>query len=165
MTIAEIGALITAIVTAANTLALSWVILYKGKREGKKIETEEKSELISASNLNLEGAEVSTKLLLSRIEELKQDIENEKKARQEDRVYFNRRIREIDKELGDYRLYAARLAKQVIEAGKIPVPFISSLDESDPLLQTIQKERDALDRSITERREELKNARSEDEVA
>jgi hypothetical protein len=161
VTIAELGTLITQLVTAANTLALAWIILYKGKREGKKIETEEKSELISASNLNLEGAEVSTKLLLSRIDELKQDIENEKRARQEDRIYFTRRIKEIDKELGDYRLYAARLAKQVIEAGKIPVPFISSLDESDPLLQTIQKEKDALDRSMVERREELKNASSD----
>jgi hypothetical protein len=97
-------------------------------------------------------------MLVQRIEELKQDIASERAARKQDAEYFRRRIKDIEKESRDNRLWAARLAKQVIEAGKTPVPFISSLNDTDPLISAIAKEQEELEVARTTRQEEIRKA-------
>lgn len=103
----------------------------KIEADTEKTDAEVESELSHAAQVTAEGATVSGKLLMDRIRELREDLENEKKARREDAAYFRRRFREAEKEARDYRLWAAQLAKQVIEAGKIPVPFSASPTESE----------------------------------
>lgn len=156
MTTSEIANILIGIVTAINTLVIAYLALKKGKPEVKKLELEGDSEIVDAAHSNLEGAEISQNMLIQRIEELKNDIQEEKKARKIDADYFRRRIRDMDKELRDYRSWAARLAKQVIERGGTPVPFISSLNETDPLIDLLDKERDELKAAKTTREEEIK---------
>ena len=140
-------------------------VIYAGwkklKPEVKKLETENEADNVETANINLEGARLSAEILKGRIDELRQDLENEKRARKDDIEYFKRRVKEIDRELRDYRMWAARLAKQVIESGKEPVPFISSLSESDPLMMSITKEQVELEKAKQKRQEELKNASSD----
>jgi hypothetical protein len=128
MTSSELVALITALAAFINVGAILWDKLKKTKPEVKKIEAEGESEIVEAAHTNLEASEISTKQLMNRIEELKVAIDAEKELRRQDRVYFNRRIRELDRELHDYRQWAAQLAKQVIESGKTPATFIPSID-------------------------------------
>jgi uncharacterized protein YoxC len=141
---------ISSILAAINSVQIIVAAWRKLKPEIKKLETETESEAVETSNLSLEGAKTSATILLDRINELKKDLEDEKKARKEeisrltqqradDAEYFGRRIKELAKESSDYRLWAAQLAKQVIEAGKIPVPFVPSTSDSDRI-QAIQKE-------------------------
>lgn len=159
---------ISGILGLVNTAMIGWAAWKKLKPEVKKMEAEEESENVQTANLNLEGAGNVVKLLRETVEQLKLDlaaerqarqeeIEKEKQARQQDRIYFTRRIKEIDREARDYRLWAARLAKQVIEAGKEPVPFISSLEESDPMLMSISKEQEELSKLKSKRQEDIKN--------
>jgi len=114
----------------------------KHKPEIKKIEVEVDSEIVDAANLNLEGAKVSAQMLLDRINELKVDLEAEKKSRKEEQEtnerirrddieYFRRRIKDLERESRDYRSWAAKLVKQVVESGQIPVPFLPSTSDSD----------------------------------
>lgn len=150
-------ALLGAITTAVN---IGFIIFFNWKKntpEVKKLEVEGDSGLVSAANVNLEGAKISSEMLIDRIEELKNDLAAEKRARRDDAEYFRRRIKDIEKEARDYRLWAARLAKQVIEVGKVPVPFISSLNDTDPLISAINKEQEQLDTARSMREEELKN--------
>lgn len=140
----------------------SWLALKKGKPEVKKLELEGESEIVDAAHLNLESAQLSTRMLMDRIEELKRDIDAEKKARQEDRLYFTRRVKEIDREARDLRNWAAKLAKQVIEAGKVPAPFISSSEDSDPLIQAIDLEKKQLEQTKAKREQEIRDAKSGD---
>ncbi len=159
----EFAELVSAISAALNILAIIWFTAKKSGKEIKKLETESESEFVQATHDSLEGAKISSAMLKERIDELKQDLENERRERQEDRIYFARRIKEIEVEARDNRLWAARLAKQVIETGRIPVPFISST-ETDPLLSTINKEMDELEKTKGVREEELKNAKSDTKV-
>ena len=110
---------------------------------------------MEAAHTNMEGAVLSNSMLMNRIDELQKDLGIEKKARRDDADYFRRRIKDIEKEARDYRLWAARLAKQVIEAGKMPTPFISSLYDSDPLIATIAREQDELRMAKDSRESEL----------
>lgn len=160
MTTTEIIAIISSLVAGVNTIVLLYFTSKKNKPEVKKLEVEGESEIVDAAHVNLEGAQISQQMLVSRIDELKRDLESEKKARQEDAIYFKRRIKEIDREARDYRLWAARLAKQVIEAGKVPVPFISSLNDSDPLLSTISREQEQLEQAKAKREEEIIDSNS-----
>lgn len=153
----DVEQIVLAIATLVNTIMLVYQLSRKIKPEVKKLELEGDAELVDAAHLNLESAEVSTKLLMNRIDELKKAVEEERKARQDDANYFRRRIRELDREARDYRLWAARLAKQVIEAGKQPLPFIPSLGDSDPLIDAMEKERSDLERGKEAREAQIRD--------
>lgn len=133
---------------------MSWK---KNKPEIKKLEMEGDSELVEAANTSLEGAKISAAILLDRINELRQELNDEKtdrkeefnrerQARNDDAEYFRRRIKELDREARDYRLWAAQLVKQVVEAGKIPIPFTPSISDSERGIPPIKpdKEKDGL---------------------
>jgi polyhydroxyalkanoate synthesis regulator phasin len=146
----EWATILLAIFNAGQIVYFAWKKL---KPEVKKLEIEGDSELVEAANMNLEGAKTSAQMLLDRINELKQELkeeredrkrefEKERKARNDDAEYFRRRIKELDREAKDYRIWAAKLAKQVIEAGKIPAAFVPSLNDSEPsILAVDDKER------------------------
>lgn len=154
MTYKELIELLIGLATVGNTV---W-ITYKAWRELrpgiKKIETdtektdaEIESEIASAAETTAKGATVSSELLMQRIRELredlnnaKEDLENEKRSRREDAAYFRRRFREAEREARDYRLWAAKLVKQVVEAGKVPAEFIPSSGDSEQDIPAIKKE-------------------------
>lgn len=148
------------ILALINTIYLIYGAWKKLKPEVKKMELEADSEIADAANVNLAGAKMSGEMLMQRINELKDDLNSEKKARKEDIEYFKRRLKEIDREARDYRMWSARLAKQVIEAGKVPVPFISTSGDSDPLISVITKEQEQLNQTMEKREQELKDAGS-----
>lgn len=152
----DIFGTIAVVVTIANTLFLAYQQWRKSQPEIKKIEAEGESEIAEAAHSNLEGAVLNNQMLKSRIDELQQDLTTEKRSRRDDAEYFRRRIKDIEKEARDYRLWAARLAKQVIEAGKVPVPFISSLNDTDPLISAITREQADLEKERSFREAELK---------
>ena len=129
--------IITILTAVANTAWIIWSSWKKNKPEVKKLELEGDSEIVEAANANLEGAKISGEMLLSRINELKADLESEKQLRKADADYFRRRLVESDREARDYRTWAAKLAKQVIESGRIPAPFIPSLHDSERGIPTI----------------------------
>lgn len=155
-------AIITTVITAINTLGILYIALKKWKpevkkleAEGEKTEAEVDSEIVAAANVNLAGAEISAKMLIQRIAELREDLDNEKKARREDAAYFRRRFREAEREARDYRNWAAQLSKQVIEAGKIPIPFAPSpFDDSEKLraVTSEEKKRDEQEARIEQER-------------
>ena len=141
MTIADIKDLLTIVFTAANSIGLILLAIrrlapemLKIRKETEKIESEEDNEVAETSKVTIEGAKISTEMLMQRIEELKDDLEKEKIARKEDTAYLRRRLRDSERESRDYRAWAAGLVKQVILAGQIPVPFIPSTGDSDPTI-------------------------------
>lgn len=147
--------ILVALATVANTLALIVLGFRRSKPEIKKMEREGESEIADAFHGSVEAATLSSQMLKARIDELQQDLTTEKKSRRDDADYFRRRIKDIEKEARDYRLWAARLAKQVIEAGKVPVPFISSMNDSDPLITAITREQAELEKAKGTRQAEL----------
>lgn len=149
MEINELVALIGAITTALNIGFVGYMAWKKNKPEVKKMDAEAESEIVDAANLNLEGAKISAQMLLDRINELKGELEKEKqrrkdsvaaleKSRREDAEYFRRRIKDLERESRDWKTWAAKLAKQVVEAGKIPAPFVPSIGESDMSITAIR---------------------------
>ena len=152
----EILALITAISAFANIAVVAFQSWRKLKPEVKKLEAEGDSEVVEAANTNLEGAKISQQMLKERVDDLRKEIEEVKQKRKEDADYFRRRLRDVEKEARDYRTWAARLSKQVIEAGKIPVPFISSLNDTDPLITAISREQEELGKAKDAREAELR---------
>ncbi len=139
----------------------------KLEAESDRSEAEADSEIVNAANVNLAGAELSARMLTQRIVELRQDLENEKKARREDAEYFRRRFREAERDARDYRTWAARLAKQVIEAGKIPIAFVPSIDGDSEKLRSISEDdrkRDEKEDMIEENRIETKIEQSRKDV-
>lgn len=108
--------------------------------ENEKTDAEIESEIANAAETTAKGASVSSELLMQRIRELREDLENEKKARREDAAYFRRRFREAERDARDYRNWAAGLSKQVIEAGKIPIPFVPSVDTDSGKFKSIQED-------------------------
>jgi hypothetical protein len=156
--------ILTILITAANTLGILFIALKKWKpevkkleAEGDKTEAEVDSEIVAAANVNLAGAELSAKMLTQRIAELREDLENEKKARRDDAEYFRRRFRDAEREARDYRQWAARLAKQVIEAGKVPVAFVPSTDVDSEKLRAVtdgDAKRDEVEKRIEQERKE-----------
>jgi hypothetical protein len=138
----QIISTLTAIGVVLNTIWIIYSSWKKQKPEIKKIETEIDAEIAGAANLNLEGAKISAQMLLDRINELKIDLEQEKKSRKEEQEinertrrddieYFRRRIKDLERESRDYRSWAAKLVKQVVEAGQIPVPFLPSINDTE----------------------------------
>lgn len=156
----DLVTLLGGIVAALNTGFLIYAAWKRIKPEVKRMETEVESELQEAANLNLEGAKVSATMLLDRINELKTELDTERRmrkeslayaekvqtesiqaierARKDDAEYFRRRIKDLERESRDYRSWAAKLVKQVVDAGKIPVPFIPTVIESDPSIQAVR---------------------------
>jgi hypothetical protein len=162
MNVNELVTIIAAIVSALNAGFLAWLAFKKLKPELKKSEAEAEIEAIEASNLSLEGSKTSVQLLLDRVNEQKSEMDAMKKnhkeemerlensckeeiarlekLRSEDAEYFKRRIKDLDKEARDYRSWAAKLVKQVVEAGKVPVAFLPSFGESDAHITAIRTE-------------------------
>ena len=151
MTAHDLTEVVTVVVTGINTLALVYLAFRKLKPEVKKMSVDTDSEIVDAANQNLEGAKISAGMLLDRINELKRELDEEKAARKQEQIlneklrrddaeYFRRRIRDLEREGRDYRSWAANLARQVVQAGLIPAPFIPSLTDSDPSIQPIRSE-------------------------
>lgn len=157
----ELVAIVTAIAAFVNVLSIAYQAWTKNKPEIKKIAVESDSIIVDTANDNLEGAKISSAMLKERIDELKRDLDSEKKARRDDIEYFRRRVKDIEKEARDYRLWAARLAKQVIEVGKVPVPFISSLNDTDPIITAITREQEQLAKAKDNREAELSARKDE----
>jgi hypothetical protein len=167
MNISEIITLLGGITTAINAIFLGYLAMKRLKPELKKADAEGNSEYAEATNINLEGAKISGLILLDRINELKGELGIERtkreqselahqkdiaamteinanaiatleKGRRDDREYFKRRIKDLETELRDYRLWAAKLAKQVVEAGKIPAPLVPTVGESETGITAIR---------------------------
>lgn len=138
MTSNEIIAIVTTLVTLFNTGAIIYFSWVKLKPEVKHMELEADTEMVDAAKLNLEGAKISGEMLLQRINDLKAELELEKKSRREDAEYFRRRIRDLERESRDYRSWAAKLVRQVIDVGLSPVPFEPNLLDTDPTITTLK---------------------------
>lgn len=130
---------LTGVLVLINSAQIIYQAWKKFKPEVKKLDAEVDSEIVEAANLNLEGTKVSTTILLDRVNELKLEVAQVKKdcreqiqaieqARKEDIEYFRRRVKDLERDNRDWRGWAAKLAKQVVEAGLIPAPFIPSID-------------------------------------
>lgn len=151
----NLNEIVALLVTLANALSIIYFSWKRNKPEVKKLEAESDSEVVEAAERSLKGAEISGNMLIQRINELKSELDDEKKARKTDAEYFRRRIKEIDREARDYRLWAAKLAKQVIEAGKVPVAFVPSMNDTDPLLTAITREQVELEKARQQREQEI----------
>ena len=119
-----------------NIGIIAWQSLKRSKYEIKKLDNEGDVDFTEASLHTVEGAKISMELLQMTVEKLQKDLEAEKESRKKDTEYFRRRVREMDKENREYRTWAAKLVKQVIGAGLIPVPF-EPIQESDPSLLAV----------------------------
>ena len=144
---------LTEILTAIGVLANTGWIIYsswkKNKPEVKKLEVEADSEIVESANLNLEGAGIAQGLLLARITELTARIEDNRKdyearmakieeTRLKDLEYFRRRIKDLERESRDYRSWAARLVRQVVDAKLVPVQFVPSFGDSETGITAIR---------------------------
>lgn len=119
-----------------NVLILTWIAIKRFPSELKKLDVEG-GVGESEEDLNtLEGAKISLEMLQLTIVKLQKDVDAEKENRKKDNEYFRRRIREMDRENREYRTWAARLVKQVINAGLIPIAF-EPIQESDPSLEPV----------------------------
>lgn len=157
-TLGNLERLAPLIISVLNGLGILYMTWLRNKPRVKKMDVE-------ADNLSLEGAKISTEFLVDRLNELREELElekaarkrelkeerdarkeelnAEKAARKKESDYFRRRIRDADREARDYRQWAAKLVKQVVEAGKIPVPFIPTPpDDSDPSITPIMSEKE-----------------------
>lgn len=148
MTSHEIVEIITVLITLLNASAIVYFSLKKLKPEVKHLDVEADADLVGAANLNLEGAKISAQMLLDRINELKSELDTERKSRREeqeanerlrrdDLEYFRRRIRDMERESRDYRAWASKLVKQLVDAGHIPVSFVPTID-SDPSVTAVR---------------------------
>lgn len=131
MTLSDWLTILALVVPSVNTIYIIWASIKKNKSEVKKLSAEGDSEIAEGAKTLVEGAEISVKTLLNRIEELQKALDAEKASRQEDQKYFRRRFNELDGELRAYRNWTANLSRQVIEAGKIPAPYIPSSGDTD----------------------------------
>lgn len=155
MTYKELVELLIGLATVGNTVWITykaWKELRPGikkiEADTEKTDAEIESELAAAAQTTAQGATVSSQLLMQRITELRQDLnnakedlENEKRARREDAAYFRRRFREAEREARDWRNYAARLAKQVIQVGAIPEQFMPSAGDSEENIPVVKEEK------------------------
>lgn len=151
------------IITALNGLSLIYFAWKRNQPEVKKLDAEADLENVETANVNLEGARVSGQLLMERINDLKKELEaeralrkeelqteraaraaelqTERDARKKEGEYLRRRIKEAEREARDYRQWAARLVKQVVEAGKVPSAFIPGINgDSETDISAITKE-------------------------
>lgn len=150
----EVILILSGIVGILNAAMLVYAGWKRLKPEVKKLENETEMQEAEVARLNLQSAEISTQMLINRINELKTELEAERsarkrelaeqkeamqtkldaetEARRKESEYLRRRIKEAEREARDYRLWAAKLVKQVVESNKIPVPFVPiSLEDSD----------------------------------
>jgi len=160
MTPNELVTLLGGIIAAINAASLVYFAWKRLKPEVKKMEIDVESDIAELENLRMEGAKISAQMLLDRINELKGELDMERKLRKEgmaqaeaefrekyeslekrrrdDAEYFRRRIKDLERDNRDYKNWAAKLIKQVVEAGKIPVPFVPSYGDSDPSVTAIR---------------------------
>lgn len=144
----------------ANTIWLLYAAWKRFKPELKKMESQADFDV-------LEGARQSQQMLIDRINDLEEQInqeresrkaeleqernnwksalEAEKDARKRDNDYLRRKFKDADREARDYRQWAAKLVKQVVEAGKVPAPFIPSPEESEVGISAIKSEQEKKD--------------------
>jgi hypothetical protein len=135
---------LTWIASILNTVWLLYAAWKKFKPELKKMDTEGDIDI-------LKGAEISNQMLVDRINEMKAqreadvaiwkgelqqerearkaELAAEKEARKKESDYLRRRIKEAEREARDYRSWAAKLVKQVVNSGQIPAEFVLSLPE------------------------------------
>lgn len=139
LTASEWIGIIGAVGAFINVIILSWIAFKKSGKEIKKLEDESQHEIGDAVESVANASKVTVDTMLARITTLEADLLSEKEARKRDIEYLRRRLRDAEQESRDYRSWAAQLARQVIEAGKQPVPFIPSVD-TDQGLQAIKKE-------------------------
>jgi hypothetical protein len=147
--------LVNIILGAVNTFGLLYFAWRKLKPEVKKLEAEGDSDIVDmaveAAERNLAGAKISNEMLVQRIDDLKKEVETERtlrkeelqaertaratelqaerEARKKEGEYLRRRIKDAEREARDYRSWAAKLVRQVVDAGKIPVTFVPSTNE------------------------------------
>ncbi len=151
--------LVALFISVFNALIAAYVLLYKSKREGRKLEVDSESELIERT---LKSAELSNQMLIERIEELKKELEEEKEARkaefEQERAERDAAIaaerearkKEVDRlriklndserENRDLRKWSAQLVRQLVEDAKlVPVPYIPSPPEdSEPKIPVVK---------------------------
>lgn len=175
----EILAWVSGIIAAINAAMIAIAAWKKLKPEVKKLENETEMQEAEVAQLNLKSAEISTQMLINRVNELKEELEEERatrkreleeqrlsmqtkldaeiEARRKETEYLRRRIKEADREARDYRLWAAKLVKQVVESGKVPHPFVpTSLEDSDPSIAAIGSSMKENQAEITTKWEERK---------
>lgn len=141
------------LISIFNAIIAAYVLLYRNKREGRKLEVDSESELIERT---LKSAGLSNQMLIERIDELKNDLEEEREARrlelEQERAdrdaaiaterearkkeveRLRTKLNDSERENRDLRKWSAQLVKQIVEDAKlVPVPFIPSPpDDSDP---------------------------------
>jgi len=139
LTASEWIGIISAVGAFINIVILSWIAFKKSGKEIKKLEDESQHEIGEAVESVANASKITVETLMARITALEADLTAEKEARKRDIEYLRRRLRDAEQESRDYRSWAAQLARQVIEAGKQPVPFIPSAD-TDQGLSAIKKE-------------------------
>jgi predicted RNase H-like nuclease (RuvC/YqgF family) len=89
----------------------------------------------------MEQAEIRRKEEITRLEaDYNERFNKVEKARKEDVAYFRRRIKDLEREARDYRSWAAKLNKQIVDAKLIPVPFIPTMNESDESITAVRPE-------------------------
>lgn len=127
-----------------NAAILAYQAWKKFKPEMKKMDAEGDLDV-------LEGAEVSQNMLVNRVNELKQQIEDERKAwksaldeereaRRRGEQYLRQRIAEAEGEAKAYRRWSAQLVKQVVEAGKVPAAFVPFTGDSETSIPAMPKD-------------------------
>jgi hypothetical protein len=139
LTASEWIGIIGALGAFINIIILSWIAFKKSGKEIKKLEDESQHEIGDAVESVANASKVTVETLMTRITQLDADLTAEKEARKRDIEYLRRRLRDAEQESRDYRSWAAQLARQVIEAGKQPVPFVPSVD-TDQGLQSVKKD-------------------------
>ena len=161
----DVTTLVNILIGLLNAAFLLYAGLKKLKPEVKKLETEGDSDIVDmaveAAERNLAGAKISNEMLVQRIDDLKIEVETERRlrkeeleaerqaralelqaerdARKKEGEYLRRRIRDAEREARDYRSWAAKLVKQIVDAGKIPATFVpSSMEDSEQGIPTIR---------------------------
>lgn len=118
--VGEMAELVSAIFAAINIIAIIWFTWTKNKPTIKKLDAEGDSEIVDAAQANLEGAKIVTTLLREQLDELRKELEIEKRARREAEEFLRQRIKELETEIQYYRSWSSRLVRQVVESGRIP---------------------------------------------
>lgn len=148
------------LINSAQVIIAAW---RKLKPEVKKLDAEAEAEQAETQNRILAGAKISNEILVNRINEFKTMLEDERAARKRDLEieraartaeldaekaarkketdYLRQKFNEADREARDYRRWAARLVRQVVEAGREPVAFIPTPpDDSQTGIRAITRE-------------------------
>lgn len=136
------------ILSLINGIFLAYTAWKKFKPELKQMDAQGDIDV-------LKGAEISNQMLVDRINEMKAqrdadivnwkaELQQEREARKAElaaekearRVEVERlrwRMKEAEREARDYRSWAAKLVKQVVDAGREPAAFVPSLAEDSEI--------------------------------